>query len=77
MDKDLHPTGRDPRRGDEPIGVFAALGRGDRHFSFGRKLLIGIGVACIVGAVALVAYKAITASREVFQRGADRFNEVE
>lgn len=77
MENKSAPSGRDPNRGDAPIGIFAALGRGDRHFSFGRKLLIGLGIFFIVGAVALVAYKAVTESRAVFERGAERFEAVE
>lgn len=77
MERNSSPSGRDPDRGDPSPGLFAAFERGDRQFSFGRKLLIGLGIFFIVGAVALVAYKAITEASAVFQRGADRFEAVE
>jgi len=76
MDSERSSSGRHPSEGKASPELFAALGRAQRHFRFGRGLLIGLGIAFIVGAVALVAYKAITESRQVFQRRADQIDAV-
>jgi hypothetical protein len=63
---------------DKPhVTAIEALGRAQRHFRFGRGLLIWLGIGFIVGAVLLVVGLAIYNANEVFRRHTDRFEMVD
>jgi hypothetical protein len=66
-----------PLDANHHVTAIETLGRQERHFRLGRRLLIGLGIGFIVAAVAWIAYLSITSAREVFSRHFDRIDAVQ